>query len=257
MLTEVERNWLDYAWRVVNCPDEHRAVCVAAGGAVPGPGRVDGNELRWPGYVGRKWIPGRGVLCVGAVHREADQAKHGGEVISRTNRELNEATRAWASRGRSTETDEVYLRAVQAAYVDALPTWERWNQHFRPLVNDLLKMNTDEIAWANLAKCRVSIDRGAHQQAAEQKVTRLCQQQFVPMSDLVAALRPAAVLCSVLRAGPGEGIVESWEGVEWSPMVITWFGRTGHDRYNKHPLRRAFSVWAPEAATAIRARQGR
>ncbi len=254
-LTDAERNWLDYAWRVVNCPDAHRAACVAAGGAIPGSGRVDGNELRWPGYVGREWEPGKGVLCVGAVHREGDPAKHDGEIITRTNRELNDATRAWPSRGRSPETDEAYLRAIQAAYVDALPTWARWNRHFRPLVVDLLGMSTARIAWSNLAKCRVSIDRGAGTRAAEQKVTRLCQQQFVPMSELVAALRPAAVLCCVLGAAEGGEIVKSWDSPEWSPTVFTWFGLTGHDLYNQHPLRRDFSVWAPEAAAAIRARQ--
>jgi hypothetical protein len=257
MLTDVERDWLDYAWRVVTCPAEHRSACIAAGGAVPGPGRVDGNELRWPGYVGRRWEPGRGVLCVGAVHREADPTKHVGPTITRTNRELNEATRAWQSRGRSPHGDETYLRAIQDAYVDALPTWDRWNRHFRPLVEDHLRMAREEIAWTNLAKCRVSIDRGAGERAAEQKVIRLCQQRFVPIADLVAALRPAAVLCCVLKAIPGGGIVESWDSSAWSPRVFTWFGLTGHDRHNTDPHRRDFSEWAPEAAAMIRARQSR
>lgn len=62
-----EQRWLDHAWRVVDCPVEHRRARERHGGAQPGPDRVDGNELRWPGYLGRDYEPGRGVLYVGAV----------------------------------------------------------------------------------------------------------------------------------------------------------------------------------------------
>lgn len=253
MLTDVERDWLDYAWRVVTCPAEHLSACVAAGGAVSGPGRVDGNELRWPGYVGRRWEPGRGVLCVGAVHREPNPLGPEDEdlPINRTTRELTEATRAWQSGGRSPQGDEAYLRAVQLAYVDGLPTWPRWNRHFKSLVEVHLGMRTEEIAWTNLAKCRVPINRDSD------KVVRLCQQRFSPIADLVATLRPAAVLCSVLNAKAGGGIVESWDSPTWSPIVFTWQGQSGHDRHNTDPKRRAFSGWAPEAAAMIRARQSR
>jgi hypothetical protein len=53
-------------------------------------------------------------------------------------------------------------------------------------------MDRTQIAYTNLAKCRVSIDRGARQRAAEAVLTRLCQRDY-PMADLVEAIRPVAV----------------------------------------------------------------
>ncbi|MCW3047291.1 MAG: hypothetical protein JWO74_1575 [Solirubrobacterales bacterium] len=131
----------------------------------------------------------------------------------------------------------------------------RWRRVFRPLIEDLLGMGLGEIAWANLAKCRVSIDRGDGQRAAEARVTRLCQSEFVPMRELVEAIRPAAVVCSVLAAGEGGTIVSSWSGPTWRPLVFTFHGLTGHDRSNRDPARRASSEWAPEAAQAIKRAQ--
>ena len=59
MLPDIEAAWLNYAWRVVNCPESHRARCIREGVGVPGPGRVDGNDLRLPGYLGRNYEPER------------------------------------------------------------------------------------------------------------------------------------------------------------------------------------------------------
>lgn len=249
-----EQRWLDYAWSVVNCPAAHRQACERNGGAVPGPDRVDGNELRWPGYLGRNYEPRKGVLCVGAVHRESTpEGERGNRVVYETNAELAATARRWVASGRSGESDAAYLQGLRDAYERALPAWTRWNRHFRVLVEDYLGLDRTQIAWANLAKCRVSIDRGAKQRAAEAVLTRLCQRQF-PMSALVEAIEPVAVLVAVLHARPGGDIVTSWSSPSWSPLVFTWQGQSGHDRHNTAPGARPLRDWAPAMADAVRAR---
>jgi hypothetical protein len=124
MLSEAEGRWLDYAWSVVATPERHRTACTANGGAIPGPGRVEGNDLRWPGYLGEHYRPGRSVLCVGAVHREGTAALQAGDrVIAETDRALVEGAREWLGTGRSAHSDERYLERLRAAYVRALPSW--------------------------------------------------------------------------------------------------------------------------------------
>ncbi len=252
MPTDVEARWLDYAWDVVDCPDSHRRACEAAGGGIPGPGRVDGNDLRWPGYLGRDYCEGSGVLCVGAVHREAPLAMEATDpIIARTNRELVAGARTWLRAGRSPQSDAAYLERLRSAYEEALPRWPRWRRHFRTLVEDYLSMSSTQIAWTNLAKCRVSIDRGAAERASQATLTRLCQRQF-PARELVEAIRPAAVLVAVLGARPGGDLVETWHSPRAAPLVFAWQGQSGHDRMNTDPAARRLSEWGPEAAERIK-----
>ncbi len=254
-MTATEERWLDYAWSVINCPASHRERCEALGAAIPGIGRVDGNEVRWPGYLGRGYRERVGVLCVGAVHREArpeDEARN--SVIRRTNTQMVNAHRRWLQRGRSRDEDRTYLEAVRGAYEDALPHWSRWKRHFRSLVQDYLGISRTDIAWANLAKCRVAIHLGSRIRTAEAKLTRLCQQEFSPVSQLVDAIRPGLVLTCVLHAKVGGGIVSSWESRSTSPIVFSWQGQSGHDRHNTDPDARQLREWAPRMAAAYRAR---
>ena len=257
-MTETEERWLDYAWSVINCPKPHRERCEGLGAAVPGQGRVDGNEVRWPGYLGGGYREGTGILCVGAVHREArpeDEACD--SVTRRANAELVRAHRRWAQRGRSRDEDRDYLAAVRVAYEDALPHWGRWKRHFCSLVEDHLCMSRREIAWTNLAKCRVPIHRGSRDRTAEAKLTRLCQSEFAPVSELVEAIRPSLVLCCVLYAAGGDDIVSSWDSPSASPLVYCWQGQSGHDLHNTDPNRRRLAEWAPEMVRAYEARTQR
>ena len=250
---EVDRRWLDYAWRVLNCPEKHRRRCVEAGAAIPGLERVDGDDLRWPGYLGRDWKPYRGVLCVGAVHREpSPEYEDNGPVGARTNAELIEGARRWLRDGRSTESDGAHLDKLRNAYEEALPSWPSWKRHFRTLVGDYLNLSVTEIAWTNLAKCRVPIHSGDSARRAEAQLTRLCQADFAPVSDLVDRIRPVAVLVAVLNAGSGGPIVSSWESPNVSPLVYTWQGQSGHDRHNTDPRARKLREWAPEMAAQVR-----
>ena len=254
-MTATEERWLDYAWSVASCPASHRERCEALGAAVPGVERVDGNELRWPGYLGCNYREGFGILCVGHVHREGRPSDEANDpVIRKTNAELVRAHRCWLYRGRSAVEDLLYLDAVRKAYADGLPSWSRWRRHFRTLVQDYLRMNVTGIAWTNLAKCRVAIHRGNKQRSAEADLTRLCQREFAPVGALVEAIRPALVLCCVLNAKPDGGIVSSWDSPSASPLVFTWQGQSGHDRHNRDPRRRKLIEWAPEMVERYRAR---
>ena len=220
---------------------------------MPGPGRVDGNEVRWPGYLGRGYQERVGVLCVGAVHREArPEDETGNSVKQRTNAELVNAHRRWA-RGRSPDEDSVYLEAVRRAYEDALPHWSRWKRHFLSLVQDHLGMSRTDIAWTNLAKCRVAIHRGNKTRTAWRQLTPLCQQEFSPVGQLVEAIRPGLVLTCVLNAKTGGGIVSSWKSESSSPLVFSWQGQSGHDRHNTDPSRRRLDEWAPDMVAAYKA----
>lgn len=247
-----EERWLDYAWSVVNCPAEHRAHCEALGAAVPGVGRVDGNELRWPGYLGREYQEGAGVLCVAAVHREARPEEEAGTPVGATNAQLIAAHRRWLSEGRSAEEDALFLESIRQTYVDALPHWRRWTRHFRTLVEHHLGLKRTEIAWTNLAKCRLAVHRG--NRSAETELTRLCQMEFAPMAELIEAIRPELVLVAVLNATSGGGIVSTWNSPSTSPLVYSWHGQSGHDRHNRDPRRRKLSEWAPGMVAAYQSR---
>jgi hypothetical protein len=119
-------------------------------------------------------------------------------------------------------------------------------------VEGYLGLSVTEIAWTNLAKCRVPIHADDGARSAQEHLTRLCQADFAPVGDLVDHIRPVAVLIAVLKAGSGGPIVSSWESPSASPLVFTWQGQSGHDRHNADPQARRLSEWAPEMAAQVR-----
>lgn len=254
-LTKLEKRWLGYAWRVVNCPQSHLDACRRAGAAVPGPSRVDGNDMRLPGYLGRNYRSG-GIICVAAVSREPslEDEKEESATLRTNNAKIFQVTREWIKNGRSRGNDALYLESIRSAYENALPKWPRWTRHFKSLVVDYLKMDVTEVIWTNLAKCRVPIDRGSKARQAEARLTRLCQRKFIPMREIVDIVRPTAVLVCVLNAGQNGDIVDSWDGERCRPLVYSWQGQSGHDRHNTHPERRKLHEWAPEMAREVRRR---
>lgn len=172
-------------------------------------------------------------------------------MIAQTNAELAEGARSWLASDRSPQADARYLERLRSAYEHALPRWPRWQRRFRTLIEDHLGMSPREIAWTNLAKCPVSIDRGSRVRAAERELTRLCQRAF-PTAQLVEAIRPAAVLVAVLAGREGGDIVATWRSPSCSPLVWSWQGQSGHDRHNTAPWARRLAEWASEMAAAVR-----
>jgi hypothetical protein len=200
---------------------------------------VDGNELRWPGYLGLGYELRRGILCVAHAHREPTaETERGDPTIRDTNDRLIEATRSWTGPGlRSVTRDQQYLGAVRSAYEEALPAWNVW-KGFARLVEHELGLDVTRVAYANLAKCRVPIER------SPDPLVRLCQRQF-PVAQLVAAIQPAVVLTCVLPARRGGPFV--WDSADARPVVLAWHGRNGTD-----PGGRPMATWAPEAGRALR-----
>jgi hypothetical protein len=191
---------------------------------------VGGNDLRWPGYLGRRYGQLATVLCVGHVH--ATDWEQTARVP------LEKSLRRWLSSGRSQSSDTAYLESVREVFEWWLPTWRRWS-HFRALV-DKLQLDVQDIAWTNLAKCRVS------REANPDGVVRVCQSAF-PIREVVEALRPEAVLSCVKNAYEGGPIVTTWRSANLPrPLVFTWDGRRGTDRDG-----RLLRVWTDDAVRQI------
>lgn len=239
-VTETERRWLDYAWIVANCTPEHRRTCEDRGGAPPGAKRQVGNDLRWPGYLGRKYDERQGLLCVGHVHRERTGAELT-DVDAMVERALVGTTQRWRSQGRSARNDASYLAGVRDAFEEWIPIWLRWSKGFKRVVEGELGMDLTQIAWTNLAKCRYP-----RPGSPPDKLLVYCQGTF-PMREVVDAIRPRAVLCCVLQAHEGGSIVKTWNSDHAQPLVFTWHGLHSTDHRG-----RKLAEWAPEAGLRIR-----
>lgn len=157
-----------------------------------------------------------------------------------------EISRNWISSGRSIESDNMFLKNYNQAFKAALSQWDLWTRHFRTLVQDLSGLSLDQIAFTNLAKCRIPYPS----RVSPYKMIRLCQEQF-PVDDLLERIQPRVILLSVLPAAREGDLVESWSASNCRPKLIAWQGRTGHDRHNTAAGRREFKRWAPEAAEII------
>ncbi len=159
---------------------------------------MEGNDLRWPGYLGRSYKEGAGILCVGHYLREPTPELYRDKpVLEVADRRLVELTRRWKDDRRTPESDETYLRGVQNASKDAIQWWHSWRQQqFKLVVQDTLELRIEDVAWANFAKCRVPIENPDSQ---KYKILRLCRTRF-PIHELVDAIRPVAVLVDKSRA---------------------------------------------------------
>lgn len=233
MVTPTESRWLDYAWRVANCPPEHRAACERKGGATSAPG-YEGNVLRWPGYLGRDWREYHGVLCVGAVH--GTNWDDGDDAQARLT--LESALWTWLERGRSPISDANYLEQVRVVFEWWMPLWTRWDDFAKVLGK--LGDRVRDVAWTNLAKCR------APRSASSTTLAKLCQRLY-PVADVVAAIRPVAVLSCTKAATEGGSIVSTWKAPSADPLVFTFHGLHGTDGSG-----RRIAEWSSEAARLIR-----
>lgn len=203
-----ELAWLDYAWSVVGCGPEHSQRCEAAGGM----GMPGGTMARFPGFVGPDYEPGRGVVCIGHIHRylpDVDDLE-GGRL-----EEIEAAIVGWRQRGRGLESDVAFLAESRAAYLASAPGWRYWKRHYAPLLDDA-RIPVEEVAFANVAKCRTATEI---ESGASVRLAKMCAQVYPP-AGLVRLLQPAAVLLASLQLDVGDvGDVR----------VIRWNGRTGVD----------------------------
>jgi hypothetical protein len=200
LTASVRALWLDYAWSVVNTADRHLGGCRALGGSPDIGQRHAPAWMRWPGYVGRRWQPGRGLLFIGSVHREFDigASRRPDLTLLGLEEELIAANSAWRGTGRGPAADSQYLSRTQDAFSAMWRLWPR-ARVFSDVV-DGLGLSTDQIAWTNLAKCQVfRSDRltGLPLRANQEKLQLLCQQHF-PIGSVVKALSPLETFVPVL-----------------------------------------------------------
>lgn len=204
----VEKNWIEYAWKVVASPPSHVSTCTSLGGeGLPGD-----SDTRFPGFIGPDFEPGRGVLCMGHVHRylpETDDIP-GGRLY-----DIERAISTWRTSGRTPTGDERFLTESTEAYLASAPTWDYWQKNYDKLLTQG-RVPITEVAFANVAKCRTATEESS---TASAKLAKACSKVYPP-SELIAILKPAVILLASLRLDVGD-IGEA--------RLIQWNGRTGQD----------------------------
>jgi hypothetical protein len=98
------------------------------------------------------------------------------------------------------------------------------------------------IAYANLAKCRQL--RGA----SNEPLIKFCKQEF-PMTRLVEAIRPMAVLVCVKHAGPRGSLGVNWRSESFDPYVWAYQGLN-----RQAPDGRWQHEWEPEVIAELKRR---
>jgi hypothetical protein len=221
---------------VVNASQHHRRGCLVRD-AASGRGLDGGNDIRFPGFLGERYTPEQGLLCVGQVHREPTNPEH----LDGDPERFIAAHRAWRESGRLADADTAFLAEVRRYYAATAASWNPWHTHFKRMVVGELGLDMSHIAYTNLAKCRQN-PAGKN----PRKLSDYCQQDF-PVDRLVEVLQPVAVIVCVISADPTrEG---RWASPSWEPLVFACEGRNGCDVRGRGP-----TVWAPEAAARVRQR---
>jgi len=200
-----ETAWLDWARPIVCMSDEnpsHLKWCRDTLGPAEYPEDNPTDPacdptLRWPGYVGKRWVPGRGVLFVGSVHSDftRDGGRHGDAKRVATVATMAAANTQWREGVRNDRQDREYLNRTREAYASLIPGWARDGAFGE--VREQLGDSVDEIAWTNLAHCRAQPRKTPRGEYVLQIACSGKTGQY-PIAALVEALRPAAILAAIL-----------------------------------------------------------
>lgn len=254
-----ESVWLDWARPIVRmqtCQPDHFEWCRSVLGPAEYPDIPEDPAgdpgLRWPGYVGERWQPDKGVLFVGSVHSDfrKNGRQQGDADRVRVVAGMVEANRKWRNCSADTaEGNSEYLAATRHAYSSLIPGWSRdgaFGEVRRALGDDV-----DEIAWTNLVHCRAQPRKTP---AVEYKLQRECSgiKGEFPIGRLIAAIRPAAILVAV---SPIEGVHASRFdfSVDGRDQPLLWAFDGGNGK--RYGLRS--EVWTSQFAALIAERRGR
>ena len=224
---ETDRRWLEYARDVLTRDGGPMNCCVS--------GTTD-RISRWPGYLGPNYASGR-VLFVGAVHNEEFLFK------ARTIQSLGAAGATWIREGRV--GDAAYLAAMRLYYPEAARFWQNsrgvfWN--FCALRAEL-KVDLEQVAIANLAKCYASPEKKDPKKKYSQVIAECPNPNRFPLRDLVERLNPAIIFIATTSD------CARLDGVKHDGRRVFQFENWFHGRDAKM---RPLKVWAQEATTAYR-----
>ncbi len=283
-LLDWENHWLSWAYRVVRMnvdKREHFCWCrdrLTKFNAEYSESDPAGDPtLRWPGYIGKFWKPGCGVLFVGSVHADFTAGGDGSIDRSEYVRRLAEANRFWRDNTDPVRTAEAYLRETQRIYAALAPGWARGT-----VLADVLESLMRELdpatrfqhaAWTNLAHCRAKpgAESTASPEANPKKMSEYplqlkCSSKngVFPIGELVTAIWPAAILVSVKLVDPEFGSYR--RQYEWvidpstlprplgvqDPLIRAFDGSTRTEAGFWQGSPRA--VWVPNAVKEIRSR---
>jgi hypothetical protein len=253
-LASWEKAWLDWAHPIVQMATNnpcHLGWCEDALGPArypnsPNDPASNDPTLRWPGYVGSRWRPGRGILFVGSVHSDfSKEGRRSGDpdrlaVVQK----LADANRRWRDSPRRSRSDDLrYLTQTREGYVALIPGWNR-DGAFAQLRSELSE-SLDEVAWTNLAHCRAKPRSGANEYLLQKKCSGTSG--AYPIGDLVTALRPLVVLACIAPLEKAHGTSFLFEASDgFRPQVWCFRGDNGK-RHGRNP-----SQWVPEVAHEIR-----
>ena len=203
MASELEQWWVRRAHEILR-DDKHFTLTRFFGGSPAAPGVEDPN-LRWPGYLGPRFVKGTSVLAIGTIHtslRSKNFDPSGGKYEPYLGAAVDDALAATEELKKSEQLSEAdvdsYLSRVRPMYEYGLSGSWAIGDTFRKAF-DAVGVGTDpsamqEIAYVNASCCQWP--------ATGPLPDRLFDQCFAVHSlvSLVAELRPIAIVTCSVRA---------------------------------------------------------
>ena len=177
------------------------------------------------------------MLLVGAIHNEH-------QLFTPQIKTLEAEVETWLKSDPSDASDARYLCAQRKAYEQSFDQWKGqvWNS-FRKLIGDYFKLEWNQAAFTNLAKCYLPPG-----DKLVDKCVRACAGAY-PIAHLVCRLRPIAVLVAKSSQATDK-FTPICTSTDVSQPLVFRFGNA--NKYCGKMKGRKLEEWAPEAAELYR-----
>jgi hypothetical protein len=231
VIATYEQAWMNRVDRIVTCT-AHIQETHEAGGS-PDYDELDGQWLRWPGFIGSEYGLGVRVLGVANVHRGFrskrfrtinPQRKHTPEHVIA----LDDAVRVTGQRAAGAIGDREYLDGLRPMYQLGLSGSWSVGDVFRAGLEALLPWSEEgmqRIAYANVSCCQIpEAVRIPNAATVTEEIQALCLKHH-PLLDLTASLEPHVILCCSLA-----GYLHLKDSIDPSITLIHFSQRMG-DRH--------------------------
>jgi hypothetical protein len=176
------------------------------------------------------------VLLVGAIHNE-------NQLFTAQIKTFEAEVEMWLSSDRSDASDARYLCAQRKAYEESFDRWtgQVWN-NFRKLIRDYFKLDLQQTAFTNLAKCYLLPGN-----ASVDKCVIACAGPY-PIADLVCLLKPIATLVA-----KSSRVTDRFTPIKKTNASLPLEFRFGNANTWAGKMNgRKLEEWAPEAAEQYR-----